>query len=141
MEVVHQFAPNSGNSKQEHCVEHQIEESRIFNLMLEAEEGHETALAHQLELYSNPTLEEEQAREENFQELLNQTLLMSLSAIGESIDYCLENEQKGEECKICFEDLGKGQHATRMDCMCLYHSQCIKGWWKEDKKQCPIHRL
>uniref|UniRef100_A0A7E4VML0 RING-type E3 ubiquitin transferase n=1 Tax=Panagrellus redivivus TaxID=6233 RepID=A0A7E4VML0_PANRE len=42
------------------------------------------------------------------------------------------------ECVICFEDLEPGQTAARLECLCLYHKDCIDEWFKR-KSVCPQH--
>jgi hypothetical protein len=47
----------------------------------------------------------------------------------------------GSECIICFEELGAGQEVTRMGCMCVFHSTCIKLWFDRSKVNvCPTHQ-
>jgi len=44
-----------------------------------------------------------------------------------------------KECIICLEDLSKNESVHRLDCMCVYHSECALRWWQK-KPECPIHR-
>ena len=50
--------------------------------------------------------------------------------------YTSTESNGGEECPICYEDLG-GQVAV-MDCLCKFHEKCIEEWFKRGK-QCPFH--
>lgn len=39
-------------------------------------------------------------------------------------------EKHDGECIICYEDLDPGQEIARLPCLCIYHIQCIKDWFK-----------
>ncbi|ODQ66238.1 hypothetical protein NADFUDRAFT_50159 [Nadsonia fulvescens var. elongata DSM 6958] len=44
------------------------------------------------------------------------------------------------ECVICFEDFLPGDRVARMECLCIYHESCIKGWFKKKGERiCPVH--
>ncbi|XP_063723123.1 E3 ubiquitin-protein ligase znrf2-like [Symsagittifera roscoffensis] len=49
----------------------------------------------------------------------------------------LEND-KDEECVICFEDFLKDECIARLPCLCIYHKKCIDDWFKVNRK-CPQH--
>ncbi|KAK9479678.1 FYVE zinc finger-domain-containing protein [Lipomyces japonicus] len=54
--------------------------------------------------------------------------------------YKLPQSDAGKECVICFEEFEKDDVVARLECLCVYHRQCIKAWF--DKKgvgECPIH--
>lgn len=45
-----------------------------------------------------------------------------------------------QECPICLVEFAPGQSAVRMDCWCLYHSDCLTAWWdKKGESTCPTH--
>ncbi|EDO14819.1 hypothetical protein Kpol_339p6 [Vanderwaltozyma polyspora DSM 70294] len=56
------------------------------------------------------------------------------------------------ECPICFEDMVPGDKVGRLECLCVFHYNCIKSWFKKKSKQmktkdpkavlknfCPLH--
>ncbi|ORY37280.1 hypothetical protein BCR33DRAFT_769910 [Rhizoclosmatium globosum] len=47
-------------------------------------------------------------------------------------------EDSGQECVICFGDMVAGERVARLNCLCVYHEGCIKGWFKK-KSSCPVH--
>ena len=58
---------------------------------------------------------------------------------GEYHSFSLNMSMTGE-CGICFEDFEKGQTVARLDCLCVYHKECIASWYKKSgEKRCPIH--
>jgi len=56
----------------------------------------------------------------------------------QNLDYDLE-----KECPICFEEFLKGQTIVRIDCLCIFHKECIDKWYDYRKVDgiCPIHSL
>ncbi|CBY12278.1 unnamed protein product [Oikopleura dioica] len=42
------------------------------------------------------------------------------------------------ECIICYEDLMAGQCIARLPCLCIFHEECLKDWFKV-KEECPSH--
>jgi len=44
----------------------------------------------------------------------------------------------GHECTICFEQLSEGQCIARLECMCVFHKDCIYQWF-EKSSFCPLH--
>ena len=56
----------------------------------------------------------------------------------ERVDYTLDKNLDGE-CIICFMDMEKGQSVTRLECMCVFHTDCINSWFKKER-ECPTHR-
>ena len=54
----------------------------------------------------------------------------------------LRENECGGECAICLGEFEAGQAAMRMNCFCLYHSECICAWFAKSKKNsCPTHVL
>jgi len=49
----------------------------------------------------------------------------------------------GSECPICFEEFLKGQTIARIDCLCIFHKDCIDKWYEYRKCDgiCPIHSM
>lgn len=46
------------------------------------------------------------------------------------------------ECVICLEDLKPGDKVGRLECLCVFHYQCIKDWFKKKGYgECPVHFL
>jgi len=43
-----------------------------------------------------------------------------------------------DECPICLEPLRKEQTVHRLECMCVYHSNCMNQWWRKSS-ECPMH--
>lgn len=56
------------------------------------------------------------------------------------------------ECPICFEDMAAGDKVGRLECLCMFHYKCIKGWFNKKaqrmkskdiqyigKNFCPLH--
>lgn len=44
------------------------------------------------------------------------------------------------ECSICFGGFEKEDIVARLNCLCLYHQNCIEGWYTTKKKrECPLH--
>lgn len=45
------------------------------------------------------------------------------------------------ECVICFEYLSPGDKVGRLECLCVFHYQCIKDWFnRKVVGECPVHR-
>ncbi|KAG5361694.1 E3 ubiquitin-protein ligase PIB1 [Yarrowia sp. C11] len=54
----------------------------------------------------------------------------------------MKDEVDYGECVICFEDFEGGDRVVRLDCLCLYHEHCIKGWFKKKQaRDCPVHAV
>lgn len=47
-------------------------------------------------------------------------------------------QQDSGECSICLEDMLAGEQIARLPCLCIYHLQCIKQWYKVNPT-CPEH--
>jgi E3 ubiquitin-protein ligase ZNRF1/2 len=47
----------------------------------------------------------------------------------------LNNEQ---ECGICFEPFYQKNIVARLECLCIYHKQCLDEWGQR-KRCCPLH--
>lgn len=44
------------------------------------------------------------------------------------------------ECAICFEDFEGGQTVGRLECLCVFHDECILKWFhKKGAGKCPVH--
>ncbi|CEP64550.1 phosphatidylinositol-3-phosphate-binding ubiquitin-protein ligase LALA0_S12e01486g [Lachancea lanzarotensis] len=56
------------------------------------------------------------------------------------------------ECPICFEEMKGGDKVGRLECLCVFHYDCIKGWFRKksqktkasssglvSKNFCPLH--
>lgn len=47
-----------------------------------------------------------------------------------------------EECVICLEEFEAGDKVGRLECLCAFHYDCIKGWFKKKGPgDCPIHAI
>jgi len=45
-----------------------------------------------------------------------------------------------KECSICFCEYQKGEVLARLPCLCLYHQNCVEGWFAKKKERvCPLH--
>ncbi|KAK5574966.1 hypothetical protein RB653_010221 [Dictyostelium firmibasis] len=42
------------------------------------------------------------------------------------------------ECPICLEEFIKGQNVARLECWCIFHTNCISEYLLKSKK-CPVH--
>lgn len=46
------------------------------------------------------------------------------------------------ECIICMEAYEKGQRLSRLECLCVFHKACIRGWFdRKGNGVCPTHQL
>lgn len=46
------------------------------------------------------------------------------------------------ECVICFEEFQPGDRVGRLECLCVYHEQCILGWFqRKGMGSCPVHAV
>ncbi|KAL6080570.1 RING-type domain-containing protein, variant 2 [Balamuthia mandrillaris] len=46
-----------------------------------------------------------------------------------------------QECIICTDEFAKGDTVARLECFCVFHQECIDGWFKKSEKRlCPVHR-
>lgn len=44
------------------------------------------------------------------------------------------------QCLICLQEFKINQSVVRMNCLCLYHSDCAYAWWdKSENISCPAH--
>ncbi|KAI9597654.1 hypothetical protein BDF19DRAFT_434053, partial [Syncephalis fuscata] len=43
-----------------------------------------------------------------------------------------------KECPICFEEFDLGHQVAHLNCLCIYHRQCIDGWLVRGHL-CPVH--
>eukprot|EP01117_Protostelium_nocturnum_P003123 TRINITY_DN14069_c0_g1_i1.p1 TRINITY_DN14069_c0_g1~~TRINITY_DN14069_c0_g1_i1.p1 ORF type:complete len:154 (+),score=45.83 TRINITY_DN14069_c0_g1_i1:109-570(+) len=135
-------------------IQKQVEEGRLFSAILDAEEGYQTALQlskfdcadyDTLKLIGQLVKKDQEIFDAKPEDLLDESIedaiIQSLESMTmDSIDFTLgDNSEAREECKICLEKFEAGQEATRMGCFCLYHTKCIKGWWKDDRKGCTSH--
>ncbi|KAM3424832.1 hypothetical protein BST61_g6812 [Cercospora zeina] len=51
---------------------------------------------------------------------------------------CVEASGEARECPICYEDFQPGDELGRMECLCLFHRTCIRGWWeRKGAGSCP----
>ncbi|KAI5367502.1 Putative FYVE zinc finger, Zinc finger, RING-type, Zinc finger, FYVE/PHD-type [Septoria linicola] len=51
---------------------------------------------------------------------------------------CIEADGEPRECPICYEDFQPGDELGRMECLCLFHRDCIRGWWeRKGAGSCP----
>lgn len=54
-------------------------------------------------------------------------------------------QKEFQECPICFEEMRPGEKIGRLECLCMYHYDCIRSWFKKKRKSgehrnfCPIH--
>lgn len=62
------------------------------------------------------------------------------------------DDDQYSECPICFEEMLPGEKVGRLECLCVFHYQCIKGWFEKKaqkmkykdiqfigKNFCPLH--
>lgn len=42
-----------------------------------------------------------------------------------------KNVENVIECPICFEDMGPNQKVGRLECLCVFHYDCIKSWFRK----------
>ena len=53
------------------------------------------------------------------------------------IEYELKEDLQSD-CMICMGPMTKGESVTRLECMCVFHTECIGDWLKK-KPVCPLH--
>ncbi|KAI9005884.1 hypothetical protein BC832DRAFT_455541 [Gaertneriomyces semiglobifer] len=54
----------------------------------------------------------------------------------------LKEDLISKECPICFEEFLQGQRIARLNCLCIYHENCIETWFSHPKygaRTCPVH--
>lgn len=47
------------------------------------------------------------------------------------VDAVFESINKDNTCMVCLEGFYSLQKVVRMNCLCLYHSECIYPWWSK----------
>ncbi|GME68246.1 unnamed protein product [[Candida] boidinii] len=53
-----------------------------------------------------------------------------------------EDDDDYPECVICFEPLKPGDKVGRLECLCVFHYKCIKGWFeRKGASECPVHAI
>ena len=53
-----------------------------------------------------------------------------------------EKFPRDDECVICLEELKPGDKVGRLECLCVFHYKCIKGWFKrKGPGECPVHAV
>ncbi|EGC37916.1 hypothetical protein DICPUDRAFT_97086 [Dictyostelium purpureum] len=50
----------------------------------------------------------------------------------------LEQDLGEQECAICLEEFYQGQEVARLECWCIFHTNCILAYITKSKK-CPVH--
>ncbi|KAH3682852.1 hypothetical protein WICPIJ_006191 [Wickerhamomyces pijperi] len=56
--------------------------------------------------------------------------------------YLHEESPNAEECVICLEEFQPGDKVGRLECLCVFHYECIKSWFKKKGPgDCPIHAI
>ena len=53
---------------------------------------------------------------------------------------CVGEDGSPQECTICFVEYDVGDQLARLECLCKFHRECIKGWF-ERKRMCPVHKV
>ena len=54
----------------------------------------------------------------------------------------LDETIEDSECTICLESFNAGQRVATLNCLCVFHEDCIKAWFENPtygKNSCPIH--
>eukprot|EP01125_Pyxidicula_operculata_P000488 TRINITY_DN10510_c0_g1_i1.p1 TRINITY_DN10510_c0_g1~~TRINITY_DN10510_c0_g1_i1.p1 ORF type:complete len:319 (+),score=37.51 TRINITY_DN10510_c0_g1_i1:38-958(+) len=63
---------------------------------------------------------------------------------GENQAFTIESFKQiteNSECAICREEYQPSQPVARLQCLCLFHVDCIKNWFmKTEIKVCPVHK-
>eukprot|EP00697_Spironema_sp_BW2_P014589 gnl/Spiro4/5063_TR2524_c0_g1_i2.p1 gnl/Spiro4/5063_TR2524_c0_g1~~gnl/Spiro4/5063_TR2524_c0_g1_i2.p1 ORF type:complete len:204 (-),score=15.58 gnl/Spiro4/5063_TR2524_c0_g1_i2:169-780(-) len=55
------------------------------------------------------------------------------------IEEPLADNIPNQECSICFENFLKGQVVLRLECLCVFHKNCIETWFKRKRNRvCPL---
>lgn len=44
------------------------------------------------------------------------------------------------ECTICLEEFEVGVGMARLECLCRFHSRCIREWFVNHPGRCPVHQ-
>jgi hypothetical protein len=50
----------------------------------------------------------------------------------------MEDFSNEQECAICFEPFRQRDIVARLECLCIYHQQCLDQW-SQRKRCCPLH--
>ncbi|XBW35623.1 hypothetical protein QEN19_001197 [Hanseniaspora menglaensis] len=94
--------------------------------------------------------------EENYQKTSNTNNRMLIYAMSaDEINKHKEASKDDFDCPICFEDFEEKDKVGRLECLCLYHYDCIKSWFDKKKSKsagnqedltvklsrnwCPVH--
>ncbi len=57
-----------------------------------------------------------------------------------SVETTSSRSTTSNECVICFEEFEKGDKVARLECLCVYHHDCIKTWFsRKGEGNCPVH--
>lgn len=92
--------------------------------------------------------EEEEEEERNEHDSLRCPALQNRMLVYKIPDTTTEAQKEFSECPICFEEMLPGEKVGRLECLCMYHYNCIRGWFKRKRKNagttehrnfCPIH--
>lgn len=55
-----------------------------------------------------------------------------------NIEILSDNLNNEQECGICFEYFRQKDIVARLECLCIYHKQCLDEW-NQRKRSCPLH--
>ncbi|GAA5902936.1 uncharacterized protein JCM6883_007286 [Sporobolomyces salmoneus] len=44
------------------------------------------------------------------------------------------------ECSFCLDEFSPDTSLARLSCYCIYHEECVKEYWTQPGKFCPLHR-
>jgi len=55
-----------------------------------------------------------------------------------NIEILTDNLNNEQECVICFEPFCQKDIVARLECLCIYHKQCLDEWGQR-KRCCPLH--
>jgi len=55
-----------------------------------------------------------------------------------NIEILTDNLDNEQECGICFELFCQKDIVARLECLCIYHKQCLDEWGQR-KRCCPLH--
>lgn len=62
--------------------------------------------------------------------------------VNSNLTIHIEKDAMDSECVICLEELKPGDKVGRLECLCVFHYQCIKHWFnKKGYGECPVHFL
>ena len=91
------------------------------------------------EPHRDSTASPDRPQSASFHGRLRTTSMVTYSATEK--DAVSEDGEGAAECVICFEEFAVGDELGRLECLCKFHSKCIRQWWEtKGPGACPVHQ-